>query len=154
MDTKAIGLHPAAAAWWSRTIILGLSFRLSGTACFSFLVLLGSCSCLATLPHIRPSHSDFAQESLKATTAGLSHRTKDQIHLEHPTLSQDSLFLSALDRSLHSNILTSRIAYTWASDRWRLPALYWMQRVEYPDLAPWSTEPTRQFQGSQFTERT
>ncbi|CAK9068670.1 Tartrate-resistant acid phosphatase type 5 (TR-AP) (Tartrate-resistant acid ATPase) (TrATPase) (Type 5 acid phosphatase) (Uteroferrin) (UF) [Durusdinium trenchii] len=27
-----------------------------------------------------------------------------------------------------------RIAYTWASDRWRLPALYWMQRVEYPDL--------------------
>jgi len=27
-----------------------------------------------------------------------------------------------------------QIAYTWASDRWRLPALYWMQRVEYPDL--------------------
>jgi len=29
--------------------------------------------------------------------------------------------------------LDPRIAYTWASDRWRLPALYWMQRVEYPD---------------------
>eukprot|EP00931_Biecheleriopsis_adriatica_P038400 TRINITY_DN2199_c0_g2_i3.p1 TRINITY_DN2199_c0_g2~~TRINITY_DN2199_c0_g2_i3.p1 ORF type:complete len:613 (-),score=116.89 TRINITY_DN2199_c0_g2_i3:43-1791(-) len=27
-----------------------------------------------------------------------------------------------------------QIAYTWASDRWRMPAVYWMQRVEYPDL--------------------
>jgi len=26
-----------------------------------------------------------------------------------------------------------QIAYTFASDRWRLPALYWMQRVEYTD---------------------
>uniref|UniRef100_A0A7S1KVD2 Calcineurin-like phosphoesterase domain-containing protein n=1 Tax=Alexandrium catenella TaxID=2925 RepID=A0A7S1KVD2_ALECA len=27
-----------------------------------------------------------------------------------------------------------QIAYTWASPRWRLPAPYWSQRVEYPDL--------------------
>ncbi|CAE8581344.1 unnamed protein product, partial [Polarella glacialis] len=27
-----------------------------------------------------------------------------------------------------------QIAYTWASDRWRMPAPYWMQRVEYTDL--------------------
>ncbi|CAE7445528.1 Acp5 [Symbiodinium natans] len=26
-----------------------------------------------------------------------------------------------------------QIAYTFASDRWRLPAMYWMQRVEYTD---------------------
>ncbi|CAJ1338532.1 unnamed protein product [Effrenium voratum] len=26
-----------------------------------------------------------------------------------------------------------QIAYTWTSDRWRMPGLYWMQRVEYPD---------------------
>jgi len=27
-----------------------------------------------------------------------------------------------------------QIAYTWASNRWRMPAFYWMQRVDYPDL--------------------
>eukprot|EP00930_Biecheleria_cincta_P094749 TRINITY_DN8620_c0_g1_i9.p1 TRINITY_DN8620_c0_g1~~TRINITY_DN8620_c0_g1_i9.p1 ORF type:complete len:657 (-),score=133.69 TRINITY_DN8620_c0_g1_i9:334-2304(-) len=27
-----------------------------------------------------------------------------------------------------------QIAYTWVSDRWILPAVYWMQHVEYPDL--------------------
>jgi len=27
-----------------------------------------------------------------------------------------------------------QIAYTWASDRWRMPSLYWMQHVDYPDL--------------------
>eukprot|EP00933_Yihiella_yeosuensis_P040271 TRINITY_DN3454_c1_g1_i1.p1 TRINITY_DN3454_c1_g1~~TRINITY_DN3454_c1_g1_i1.p1 ORF type:complete len:614 (+),score=107.88 TRINITY_DN3454_c1_g1_i1:87-1928(+) len=27
-----------------------------------------------------------------------------------------------------------QIAYTWASDRWRMPAPFWMQRVEYDDM--------------------